>query len=277
MSGGKRPFADVLRAGSMQQPPFAERTLRKVKKDLEFISVRKGFGRTALFYWRDPSVPEAEPATDPTMSNAAILSALHELKEEKRLSVPPVASSPAVGHGSFSQRKGIAINYDDPNDPGVLRMREMHASAQAQQLVDARMEEVRGVIHNSDPLNFLLSVNDHHEIDEMKRVVHEHLAELGRRSQGAPKYKKVRQVTTLSTRTVPEMSSVNGVPTPTGKTYNEVQEKITVVDDEHGDVSVPDGYEPGEDVGAEIVRWNAWIVQARARAKQLYLVRETGA
>ena len=263
LSGGKRPFSDVVRAGGMQSPPFSERTLRKTKKQLDFISVRKGFGPTAVYYWRDPSVPEAEAANDPSIGNAAILSALHELKEEKRLSMPPVPSPPVAG--SLNQRKSIAINWSDPNDPCVL---EMKARNEALNRAVARIRELRNVIDNADPIGLLHSCNSD-EIDEMKDVVRQHQGNLEKRSQGTPKYKKVRMVTERITREVPEVNFVNGEEVLTGKVDQVFEEKITYVDDPNGDVASPDGYEGGEDVSAELARWNSWIVEARNFGKRL--------
>jgi hypothetical protein len=130
LSGGMRLFEkDVKRVGALQQPAFSECTLKRAKKELGFVSVRKGFGAKALYYWRDPSVPDAE--LDATRANQAreyrnrelksdhaailllteatltifkslnelkpgdhaILSLLHRLQEERRLQLPPVASN----------------------------------------------------------------------------------------------------------------------------------------------------------------------------------------
>jgi len=270
LSGGKRPFADVLRAGGMQNPPFAERTLRKTKKELDFISIRKGFGPTAVYYWRDPSVPEAEPANDPSIGNAAILSAIHELKEERRISLPPVrssssSSSPPKSLVPASWGAGVAINPNDPNDPMILKFK---AREEARKRAEVRAEELRGVIDNADPIALLHSCNSD-EIDEMKGVVQRHLVNLENRSRGEPKFKRGRQVTERTVRQVPEIDFINGEWVPTSKMTDVVEEKITFVPDPNGNFQSPDGYEGGEDVSAELTRWNTWMVEARNYAKQL--------
>jgi len=139
LSGGMRSSEDVMRAGAMQQPAFKEHTLTKAKKELGFVSVhvRKQTGVGMEWCWRDPSVPDAEldaaranrardahnrelksdhrtillltEATHVILNvlnelkpgNAAILSLVHRLEEERRLQMPPVASTPA-GSGGVS-------------------------------------------------------------------------------------------------------------------------------------------------------------------------------
>jgi hypothetical protein len=278
LSGGKRPFSDVLRAAGMQTPPFAERTLRKTKKELEFLSVRKGFGPNALFYWRDPSVPEAEPAKAADPGTAAILSAVHELKETTRLSQPPVASS--------SQRPKNAVRHYDPNDPeDVEFQREMkatddrlHAEAERQKLADARMQEIRRVITTANPVELLYAANDLAEVNTMAEVVRQHLSGLRERSERGARIKRKRTTTVERvTKSVPEEKVLKGVLTPTGKMVDVTEERTTIVDDATGEMafiltdgvlttigkSFPDEYEPGEDLSQEIARWEAWLATAK--------------
>jgi len=133
-----------------------------------------------------------------------------------------------------------------------------------------RHAELDEIITSVDPFKLLNSAGLE-EIDLMKLSVRNHLSDLRDRSQ-KPKFKKAWRVIKQFEKQVigREWSTKKEKWIEVPATQIEEETHISDVPIDGAElVSLPDGYEPNEDVSLETDKWEMWIKWAREREKQL--------
>lgn len=258
LGAGRRKAEDVISAavaaGYATNPGDGTRTLRRVKTALQIVSEQEG----EVWYWRDPTVEQARPASDDRIDILA-----HKVDEAIRLSKPAVPV--AVELDSTGLLTSKSSRTYDPADPKNKAIAEQHARAQQ------RFEAVQGVVTSADPFKLLNSA-DLDEVEQMLLLVRNHHSDLETRSKGEPRYKQVWEVTEQVEKQV------------TGREWNrkkeawvdvpavQIEETKYISDvpvDGAKAIRVQDGFEPGEDVTFEMDKWDTWIDRAQERTRQL--------
>jgi hypothetical protein len=243
LGAGRRKAEDVIAAA--EAAGIKERTLRRVKAELRVISEKAD----DIWYWRDPAVAEPKAVSEDKLDLIA-----HKVDEAIRL------AKPAVPVSAKSDSILPKLKPYDSNDPKNVAIR-----LRLQRHVD--MEEI---ITSADPFHLLDSA-DLEEIGQMKNLVRNHLSELQDRSR-KPKFKKAWRVTKKFEKQVigREWSAKKGEWIEVPATQIEEETHISDVPIDGAElVSLPDGYEPGEDESLETGKWETWIDRAREREKQL--------
>jgi hypothetical protein len=131
LSGGSRQTNEILQAGELRGHGYSARSIHRARKTLELVA----FQKNRAWYWRDPSIPEAddEKRADETFQET-LLKRLDSI--ERKTQVPRAITEDGLAPEVKGEVDGLGYSKDNPTGVNIT-VKVVDVIARVKQMLNA--------------------------------------------------------------------------------------------------------------------------------------------